>query len=121
MTELRSSADSPTTAVPPVNVYEAGGELSVAIPIPGAHADNVNVRLATGRLRVDAVCKYPQDRQRTLRHDWRVGDWTLDLPLPRRVDPSGGRATLNLGVLVVMAPESEAGGDERRLPVEAGG
>lgn len=106
-------------ATPPANVYEGSGQLSVAVPLPGAHPDHISVRLAPEGLDVVAECKYPQESQRYLRHDWQVGSWRLELALPRRVDPSAGRATLNLGVLVVMAPLSEVGGAERSLEVSA--
>jgi len=107
-------------ATPPVNIYEGGGQLSAAVPLPGAHPEHVSVRLAPERLEVVAECKYPQQSQRYLRRDWQVGSWRLDLVLPRAVDSSAARATLNLGVLVVMAPLSDAGGAARRIEVSAG-
>jgi len=106
-------------ATPPVNIYEGGGQLSAAVPLPGAHPDHVSVRLAPERLEVVAECKYPQESQRYLRRDWQVGSWRLDLALPHPVDASAARATLNLGVLVVMAPLSEAGGPTRSIDVVA--
>ena len=105
------------TATAPVNVYEGGGQLSAAVPLPGAHPDHVSVRLEPRRLEVVAECKYPQESQRYLRHDWQVGSWRVELELPRQVDPSAARATLNLGVLVVMAPLSEVGGPARSIDV----
>ena len=75
--------------------------------------------LLAERLEVSAACKYPQESQRYLRHDWRVGSWHVEIALPRRVDPSAARATLNLGVLMVMAPLSEVGGPAASLDVEA--
>ena len=110
----------PQSATPPANVYESSGELSVAVPLPGAHANHVQVIVRPDNLRVEAACKYPQSRQNYLRRDWLVGSWNLDLQLPRPIDPQRARATLNLGVLVVMAPIAEGGGDaERRVPVDA--
>jgi HSP20 family molecular chaperone IbpA len=108
-----------SVAEPPVNIYDSGGELSVALPIPGAHAQHVRVVVNAERLRVDAACKYPQSRQSYLRRDWQVGEWAIDLPLPRRVDPGRSRATLNFGVLVVMAPISNTGEGEHRPAVES--
>jgi len=105
-------------AQPPANVYEGNGQLSVATPIPGAHPDQVEVVITPDQLRVSADCKYSQEEQNYLRHDWRVGRWSLDLKLPRRVEPGRARATLNLGVLVVMAPISAAGSGEAHLVVE---
>lgn len=96
-------------AAPPANVYEASGQLSVAVPLPGVHREHVSVSVEPERLLVTADGKYPQVSQNYLQHGWHVGFWRLDLPLPRRVDPAGARATLNLGVLVVMAPISATG------------
>ena len=100
------------------NVYEGNGQLSVAIPIPGAHPEHVRVSLGPALLRVQADCKYPQESQRYHRRDWQVGSWQAEVALPRGVDPASARATLNLGVLVVMAPLSEDGGGEHEVTVE---
>jgi HSP20 family protein len=105
-------------SVPPVNVYEGNRQLSVAVPIPGAHREHVELRLAPNRLSLRAECKYEQEHQRYLRREWQVGSWELDLPLPEAVDPGEARATLRHGVLVVMAPLSAAAQGERRVPVE---
>src|SRR5436190_24277240 len=96
-------------ATPPVNVYESNGQLEVTLPIPGAHGDHTSVTLDPERLRVEALCKYAQENQRYLRREWQVGAWELDLELPRRVDPTQAHATLNYGVLVVLAKVSSAG------------
>jgi HSP20 family molecular chaperone IbpA len=96
-------------ATPPVNIYESNGELSVALPIPGTHPNHVEVVVEPERLRIGASSKYPQERQRYLKREWHVGTWNLDLELPRPVDPARSRATLHLGVLVVMAPIATEG------------
>jgi HSP20 family molecular chaperone IbpA len=104
-------------AVPPANVYEGNGQLSVATPIPGAHPDHVEVIVTPNRVQVTATCKYPQENQHYHLHEWLVGGWDLTVALPRPVDPAAARATLNLGVLVVTAPVSEDGSGESRPPV----
>ena len=105
-------------STPPVNVYEGNGQLSLATPIPGAHRDHTDVIVEPRRIRVRALCKYPQDEQRFLRRDWQVGSWVADVELPLGVDPHGARASLKLGVLVVMAPLSDSGSGESRPAVE---
>jgi HSP20 family molecular chaperone IbpA len=105
------SADA---ATPPANVYEGNGQLSVAVPIPGAHGDHTEIVVTPDRLRVTAENKYPQDEQHYHRRDWTVGTWRLDLELPRRVDPQRAKATLHYGVLMVMAPISDQGSGESR-------
>ena len=102
---------------PPVNVYEGNGQLSVAVPLPGAHAGHTEVVVTPDRIQIAAANKYPQAAQHFHRQDWQVGDWHVDVALPLRVDPAGARATLNLGVLVVMAPINERGAGESRPSV----
>jgi|SRR5437588_12060232 len=106
------------TAKPPANIYTGNGQLSVAVPLPGAHRDHVRVVIKPGELRVDADCKYPQSAQHYMLHEWQVGSWELDLDLPQRVDPARARATLNYGVLVVMAPLAESAEGEAEPAVE---
>ena len=120
-TPLPTTERPAPSAQPPANVYESSGELSVALPIPGARANHVHVVVTAERLRVDAECKYPQSRQHYLRRDWQVGEWAIDLALPRRVDPARSHATLNHGVLVVMAPLSDDGDGEHRPKVQTSG
>ena len=105
-------------AVPPVNVYEGQGQLSVVMPIPGAHPDHVQVTLTPELLRMRADCKYAQESQHYHRREWQVGSWQADVPLPQGVDPASGRATLNLGVLVVMATLSDSGSGECEVAVD---
>lgn len=100
------------------NIYEGNGQLSVAMPIPGAHPEHVRVRLGPTLLRVQADCKYPQESQHYHRRDWQVGSWQAEVALPRAVEPASARATLNLGVLVVMAALSGSGAGEHDVPVE---
>ena len=100
---------------PPANVYEGNGQLSVAVPVPRAH--HTEVRVTPEQLTVTAENKYPQSDQHYHRHEWQVGQWRLELALPRPVDPARARATLRYGVLVVMAPISEQGSGESRPTV----
>jgi HSP20 family molecular chaperone IbpA len=104
-------------ATPPVNVYEGNGEIAVAAPIPGSHPQHTRVTVTPERVRIEADCKYPQVSQHSHRHEWQVGAWRLDVELPKRVDPARARASLNLGVLMVMAPMSESGSGESTPPI----
>ena len=64
-------------AAAPVNLYEAAGQLSVAVPVPGAHAEHTRVVVEPRRVVIDAECKYPQEQQQYLRRDWQVGAWRV--------------------------------------------
>ncbi|MDQ6773311.1 MAG: Hsp20/alpha crystallin family protein [Candidatus Dormibacteraeota bacterium] len=114
----QEASDATPAVVPPVNVYESGGQLSVAVPLPGAHPEQIRLLLRPDRLELEAQGKYPQESQNYLRKGWTVGRTRLDLDLPRRVAPEKAHATLNLGVLVLMAPISESGQGEQVVAVE---
>ena len=103
-------------ATPPVNVYEGNGQLSLAVPVAGTHPDQVRVVVASRSVTIDATPRYPQEEQHYHRREWRVGAWCAAVPLPADVDPARARATMHLGVLVVMAPLG-VGGDPRDVPV----
>ena len=89
---------------PPVNVYEANGQITVAIPIPGAHHDTVNVSLAGQQLTVDAEARYPQEQQHYVQHEWSVGTSHRVIDLPKPVGGSGAKATLTHGILTISLP-----------------
>ena len=89
---------------PPVNVYEANDQLTVAIPMPGAHHDTVVVSLDGRRLTVDAEARYPQEQQHYLQHEWSVGTSHREVVLPKPVQPNGPKATLTHGILTVSLP-----------------
>ncbi len=89
------------TSVPPANIYESAGQLTVAIPLPGTHADTVEVRLRKNGLMVEAEARYPQEQQHYLLREWHVGTFQRDLPLPRSVQPEGAKALLSHGILTV--------------------
>lgn len=103
---------------PSTNMDEGNGQLSIATPLPGAHPEHVEVIVRPTSIAVRADCKYPQEMQHFLRHDWKVGAVDTQIELPRTVDPVGARATLHFGVLVVMARISVSGTGESRPRVE---
>jgi len=105
-------------SIAPLNIYEGNGQISIAIPIPGSHPDHVRLSVGPRLLRMHADCKYPQETQHYHRRDWQVGSWLVEAPLPVAVDPASARATLNFGVLLVMARISDEGAGERELAVE---
>jgi len=89
---------------PPVNVYEANDQITVAVPIPGAHHDTVLVILEGRHLTVDAEARYPQEQQHYVQHEWSVGTSHRDIELPRPVRASGAKAMLTHGILTISLP-----------------
>jgi len=103
---------------PPVNVYEANDQLTVAIPIPGAHHDTTEVVLAGRKLIVRAEPRYPQEQQHYLRHEWSVGTWHREVDLPKSVRSNGAKATLTHGILTISLPiGTEATPSRATIPV----
>jgi HSP20 family molecular chaperone IbpA len=89
---------------PPVNLYEANDQLTVAIPIPGAHHDTTEVVLAGRKLIVRAEPRYPQEQQHYLRHEWSVGTSHREVDLPKPVRSTGAKAMLTHGILTISLP-----------------
>jgi HSP20 family protein len=103
---------------PPVNVYESPDQLTVAIPIPGAHHDTVSVALEGQRLTVEAEARYPQEQQHYLQHEWSVGTSHREVDLPKPVRGTGAKATLTHGILTISLPIGGADRDSRlQIPV----
>ena len=103
---------------PPANVYEANGQLTVAIPLPGAHRDTVAVELDGRSLLVKAEGRYAQEQQHYLQHEWTVGTSHREVELPKAVRGAGAKAMLTHGILTVSLPiGSEENSERIRIPV----
>jgi HSP20 family protein len=103
---------------PRVNLYETHDQLTVAIPIPGAHHDTIEVVLDGRTLSVRAEARYPQEQQHYLQHEWSVGTSHRDIELPRPVRAGGAKAMLTHGILTISLPVgSEETSSRTRIPV----
>ena len=102
---------------PPVNVYEANDQLTVAIPIPGAHHDTTEVVLDGQKLIVRAEPRYPQEQQHYLQHEWSVGTSHREVDLPKPVRATGAKATLTHGILTVSLPIGSDRAARTSIPV----
>ena len=102
-------AKQTAVASPPVNIYESPDQLTVAIPIPGAHHDTLSVILEGRRLTVEAEARYPQEQQHYVQHEWSVGTSHREIDLPKPVRTVGAKAMLTHGILTISLP---IGGDE---------
>ena len=103
---------------PPVNVYEANDQLTVAIPVPGAHHDTVSIELEGRRLTVKAESRYAQEQQHYLKHEWTVGTSEREVDLPKPVRGAGAKALLTHGILTISLPIGSQESSERiRIPV----
>lgn len=107
-----------TVDSPPVNIYESPDQLTVAIPIPGAHHDTTSVELEGRRLTIDAEARYPQEQQHYLQHEWTVGSSRREIELPKAVRAAGAKALLTHGILTISLPiGKEESSSRTRIPV----
>ena len=107
-----------TVDSPPVNIYESPDQLTVAIPIPGAHHDTTSVELEGRRLTIDAEARYPQEQQHYLQHEWTVGSSRREIELPKAVRAGGAKALLTHGILTISLPiGKEESSSRTRIPV----
>ena len=103
---------------PPVNVYESPDQITVAIPLPGAHHDTVSVQLEGRRLTIDAEARYPQEQQHYVQHEWTVGTSRREVELPKAVRAGGAKAMLSHGILTISLPiGKEESSPRTRIPV----
>ena len=101
-----------------MNVYEANDQITVAIPIPGAHHDTTEVILEGRTLIVRAEARYPQEQQHYLQHEWSVGTSRREVVLPKPVRSRGAKAMLTHGILTISLPVGDEGASPRtRIPV----
>jgi HSP20 family protein len=103
---------------PPANVYESNGQITVAIPMPGAHHDTIELTIDGRTLTVQAEARYAQAQQHYHRHEWSVGTSRRALELPKPVQAAGAKAMLRYGILTVSLPIGDKESTTRtRIPV----
>ncbi|HEX2192285.1 MAG TPA: transketolase C-terminal domain-containing protein, partial [Acidimicrobiales bacterium] len=65
----------------PVNMYETHDALVLVAPLPGVMADDVEVTIEAGRVRIEAEMRTPAEKGYML-HEWHYGPFsrTVDIP-----------------------------------------
>jgi HSP20 family protein len=110
---LNGPAAAASTApwAPPIAIYESPSDVLVAVDVPGAQRDRIDVHLEAGLLVVSGQrSPSPTDGQ-TLRHtEARFGTFRRVVPLPPGLRTTEMTARLDRGVLEVRIPRDGAGG-----------
>jgi HSP20 family molecular chaperone IbpA len=65
----------------PVNMYETSGALVIVAPLPGVMADDVNVTVTQGQLRIEAAMRTPGEKD-FLHHEWHYGPFERTVEIP---------------------------------------
>lgn len=106
----------------PVNIYQDGGRLMVAAPLPGMEPGSIRVDVRGRRLIIDAQLRGPGQyrTRRFMQREWTVGPYTRTVTLPREVDAASANAVYNNGVLVVVLPMTSPASDDTIIMSKVG-
>jgi HSP20 family protein len=95
--------------VPAVDVFETAHELTLSADVPGAAADQIDVRFEDGELRIHApVAPRRNADQAYLLEEYGVGDYYRTFRLGQEIDASKIEAHVADGVLTLKLPKVEA-------------
>jgi HSP20 family protein len=97
--------ETSTTRVP-VNVYRTEERLMVAVAMPGLQPQDISVEVSErGAMLIRGELRGKlKDWKEVLIEEWQAGGYRRELELPVSVDASGGHATYENGVMVIVLP-----------------
>ena len=106
------------TFVPAVDTFEQGDELVMVFDVPGAKADEIDVRYDDGELRIEAPIAPRNTGRNFLLQGYEVGHYARAFRLADMFDPSRIEANFTAGVLTLRLPKHEAT-KPRKIAVKA--
>ena len=93
---------------PRVDILETDEELTLFTDLPGAKAEDVDIRFENGELRLQAQCPARQQGTSYLLAEYGVGDFYRAFSIDKDINPDKIAAELKNGVLTVHLPKTEA-------------
>lgn len=118
----QSAAQAPARAgrtfVPAVDTFEQGDELVMVFDVPGAKADEIDVRYNDGELRIHAPIAPRNSGRNFLLQEFEVGHYARAFGIGNMFDPSRIEANFAGGVLTLRLPKHEAT-KPRKIAVKA--
>lgn len=120
MPAVNGESTRPVTIIrPEVDVVETEQELLLLADVPGARAEDIDVRFERGVLTLRArVASHDDTRARPLAREFTTGDYQRTFQVGEAIDASGIDAETRDGVLIVHLPKVEAA-RPRRIEVRA--
>ena len=107
--EAVQNACSGRCYVPAVDIVETPLDITLSADVPGAAADQIDIRYEEGELRIHApVASRRKDDQKFLLEEYGVGDYYRTFRLGKEVDASKIEARVAGGVLTLKLPKVEA-------------
>jgi len=116
-TGSESTRDVPVF-VPPVDIYESDGELTLVADMPGVPPENVEIDLNNDQLTIKGVAVTHQNGGRPLFREYAVGDYYRQFTLSSAIDRTKIGASMKDGVLKVVLPKAEVA-KPRKVEVKA--
>jgi len=104
----QAPAQTGRTFVPAVDTFEQGDELLLVFDVPGAKADEIDVRYDDGELRVHAPIAPRNAGRNFLLQEYEVGHYARAFRIGDMFDPSRIEANFSAGVLTLRLPKHEA-------------
>lgn len=117
--QATSTRDHGDAIAPPVDVYENQDGLILVADMPGVLPESVDVHLEKGQLTIHAKRRDTAGAGTLLAAEHRPRDYVRIFSVPQSIDPTKIDAQLNLGVLRLHLPKSEAL-KPRRIEVKQG-
>ena len=107
--------------VPPLEVFERGGQIVIRAELPGVDKDHVNVEANDGELVISGERRQEHEERRggVYRSERVYGSFYRAIPLPEGADPARANATFRNGVLEITVPTPERP-KARRIEVREG-
>lgn len=105
-TDVAVQSTSAISYQPAFDLLQTDSGFALSADMPGARRDSISVTLERNTLRV--LAKVPartRERARTLREEYGVGDYHLDITLPEPVDAGAVNAAYEHGVLTINLPK----------------
>lgn len=119
-TDVAVQTPSAISYQPAFDLAQTESGFVLTADMPGARRDTISVTLERNELHV--IAKVPARGRagaRTLREEYGVGDYHLDITLPEPVDAAGVKADYEHGVLTIMLPKP-AHSLPRRIAISGG-
>lgn len=101
------AAVAAVTLAPRLDVVETDTEFEIEAEMPGLHREDIEISFDDGVLTIRGEKKIEEERKDKNLHvsERRYGEFRRTLRLPTSVDPNGIKATMENGVLRIVAPK----------------
>ena len=96
------------TGYPPLNIYERGDEVSIALMAPGMRKEDLEIEMRENTLTISGRRRAPEREDTSvLREETAFGEFRRSLRIEAKVKPDAVEAKLKDGILWLKLPKTE--------------